>query len=72
MCTDSLSPCPTDCPPADPDPAARWHVAALADLTLVEDLLDWLEDHGATEQGVDLLPDGRFAVWWRGGPHAMM
>jgi hypothetical protein len=46
VCTDLLVPCSTDCLPADFDPAARWHVAALDDLILVEDLLDWLEDTG--------------------------
>jgi hypothetical protein len=66
VCIDLLIPCPTDCTPAHTVPASRWHVAALADLSLVEDLLDWLEANGATERGVDILPDGQFAVWWRG------
>jgi hypothetical protein len=48
-----------------PAPTACWHVATLASLNQVEDLLDRLEAGGVTEREVVALEDNLFAVRWR-------
>ena len=48
-----------------PLPAACWHVATLANLNQVEDLLDCLEARGVAEREVVTLEDNLFAVRWR-------
>ncbi|HET6573061.1 MAG TPA: hypothetical protein VFG68_05630 [Fimbriiglobus sp.] len=48
-----------------PAPAANWHVATLANLSQVEDLLDCLEARGIAEREVVTLENDLFAVRWR-------
>jgi hypothetical protein len=48
-----------------PAPTACWHVATLASLNQVEDLLDCLEARGVAEREVVTLEDNLFAVRWR-------
>jgi hypothetical protein len=48
-----------------PAPTACWHVATLASLNQVEELLDCLEARGFTEREVVALENNLFAVRWR-------
>jgi hypothetical protein len=48
-----------------PPTASEWHIATVATLGDVEDLLDYLEANGVTEREVVSLQDNLFAVRWR-------
>ena len=48
----------------DPRRRGRWGKVALASLSDVEELLDWLENSGYDERRVDFA-DGAFVVRWR-------
>jgi hypothetical protein len=43
---------------------SRWSKVTIADLTAVEELLDWLENNGYDERRVDVAGDA-FEVRWR-------
>jgi hypothetical protein len=48
-----------------PPAAAEWHIATVATLSDVEDLLDCLEANGVCEREVVSLQNNLFAVRWR-------
>jgi hypothetical protein len=49
-----------------PPPAAQdWHLATVATLSDVEDLLDCLEANGVSEREVVSVQNNMFAVRWR-------